>query len=129
VSAALLELPRHTALRVAEFPGKGRGLVAGADIREDDLLEVAPVLPMRKDELGSRTDGIYSYPFDWPDPPYIEAFALGMISLLNHSEDPNAWFETDIPNRVIRLYALRDIRAGEEITINYGIPLWFEFHP
>lgn len=50
------------------------------------------------------------------------------MSLLNHSDDPNAWFEPDFPRRVIRLYADRHIAGGEEITIDYGIPLWFEAH-
>ena len=48
------------------------------------------------------------------------------MSLLNHSSTPNADFETDIPNRTIRCFALADIAAGAEITIDYGIPLWFE---
>jgi hypothetical protein len=126
VTADVLELPRHAALRVADFAGKGRGLVAGGPLREGELLEAAPVLPLRREELDPQRRGIFSYPFDWPDPPYAEAIALGMISLLNHSEQPNADFEIDIPNRVIRLFAARDIETGEEVTIDYGIPLWFE---
>jgi hypothetical protein len=122
----LLAFPRHPALRVADFPGKGRGLVAGAAIPSGALLEAAPVLPLRREELGNRADGIFSYPFDWPDPPYAEAVALGMISLINHSDAPNADFELDIPNRAIRLFATADIAEGDEITIDYGIPLWFE---
>ncbi len=129
VIEAAISAPRHAALRVAERQGRGRGLFAGAPLREDELLETAPVLPLRREELGARREGIFSYPFDWPDPPYAEAIVLGVMSLLNHSPDPNAWFETDIPNRVIRLYALRDIAAGEEITIDYGIALWFEYRP
>jgi SET domain-containing protein len=124
--SAPLELPRHPAIRVAESPGRGRGLVAAAAIREGELLEVAPVIPLRREELGERSKGIYSYAFDWPDPPYAEAVALGIVSLVNHSKPPNADFEIDLPKRTIRLFALRDIAAGEEVTIDYGIPLWFE---
>jgi SET domain-containing protein len=125
---ATLAFPRHPALRVAEFPGKGRGLVAGAPIRAGELLELAPVLPLLPDELGKRADGIFSYPFDWPDPPFVEAVALGLISLINHTATPNADWELDIPNRTIRLMATRDMAAGDEISIDYGIPLWFEQH-
>jgi len=121
-----LDLPRHPALRVADFPGRGRGLVAGAPIRKGELLEIAPVIPLRREDLGAREKGIFSYPFDWPEPPYAEAIALGLVSLLNHSSAPNADFETDIPSRLIRCFALADIAAGAEITIDYGIPLWFE---
>ena len=122
----LLACPRHPDLRVADFRGKGRGLVAGAAIPSGTLLEQSPVLPLRAEELGRRQDGLYSYPFDWPDPPFVEAIALGLISLINHSDTPNADFDLDIPNKAIRLYAKRDLAEGEEITIDYGIPLWFE---
>jgi SET domain-containing protein len=126
---APLQLSRHPAVRVVDTEGKGRGLVAGASIREDELLDEAPVIRLRRDELGDRRIGIFSYPFDWPEPPYAEAIALGVISLINHSAAPNAWFEPDIANRLIRLFAARDIAPGEEITIDYGIPLWFEERP
>jgi len=118
--------PRHPALRVAELTGKGRGLIGAAAIGRGELLELSPVIPLRREELGERATGIFSYPFDWPDPPYAEAVALGLISLINHSAAPNADWELDIPNRAIRLFAARDIAAGEEITIDYGIPLWFD---
>lgn len=123
---AMTAFPRHPALRVAELAGKGRGLVSAAPISRGETLEVAPVIPLRRDELGARAEGIFSYPFDWPEPPFVEAVALGLISLINHSPTPNADWELDIPNRGIRLFAARDIPAGEEITIDYGIPLWFD---
>lgn len=124
--SGLLDLPRHPALRVADIPGRGRGLVAGAPIQKGETLESAPVIPLRRDQLGPRREGLFSYPFDWPDPPYAEAIALGMISLVNHADAPNADFEPDLPSLTIRLFAARDIPAGEEITIDYGIPLWFD---
>jgi SET domain-containing protein len=69
---------------------------------------------------------LYGFAFHWPDPPYVEAMVLGAVSLVNHADDPNAWFEPSIEEQVLRLWAGRDIAAGEEITIAYGIPLWFE---
>jgi SET domain-containing protein len=118
--------PRHPALRIADLAGKGRGLVGAGPIARGELLEAAPVIPLRRDELGARARGIFSYPFDWPEPPFAEAIALGLVSLINHSTAANADWELDIPKRAIRLFATRDIAAGEEITIDYGIPLWFE---
>ncbi len=125
---SLLEAPRHPAMRIAEIPGKGRGVIAGDPIAEDDLLEVVPVLP-----FAQRPDGVTTsaddYCFYWDEPPFEEAVAFGMLSLMNHSPEANAIFVTDIPARVIRVYAARAIAVGEEITINYGIPLWFEYQP
>lgn len=121
-----LDLPRHSALRLTEIDGKGRGVVALEPIQSGALLEIAPVIPLAAASQPPRTSVLYDYPFLWDDPPYIEAIALGLISMINHSDTPNAQFETDIPNRVVRLTALRDIAAGEEVTFDYGIELWFD---
>lgn len=128
MTALALELQRHAALRIAEFDGKGRGLLAAAPIAAGVLLDVAPVIPMTPADASAPGTVLYDYPFRWDDPPYVEAIALGAISMANHSADANARFETDIPLRVVRLFAARDIAAGEEITIDYAIPLWFEEH-
>ena len=116
----------HSSLGVVEMPGKGRGVVATAPIDAGALLEVAPVIPLAANDQPPRTSVLYDYPFLWDDPPFIEAIALGFISMINHSDKPNAQIETDIPNKVVRLTALRDIAAGEEVTFDYAIPLWFD---
>jgi SET domain-containing protein len=121
-----LDLPRHEALRLTDIAGKGRGVVAIGPILSGALLEIAPVLPLTTESQPLPGQILFDYPFLWDDPPYIEAIALGLISMVNHSDDPNAQFEIDIPNRVIRLTAARDIAAGEEVTFDYGIPLWFD---
>ena len=123
---APLELPRHGNLRVAVIAGKGRGLVAVGPIAEDELIEAAPVIPFREEDRPMPPSLLHGFAFDWPDPPFVEAMVLGTASLANHADDPNAWFEPSIGEQVLRLWALRDIAAGEEITIAYGIPLWFE---
>lgn len=128
MSAPVLDLQRHPALRIAEVDGRGRGLAAAAPIASGALLDVAPVVPMTAADAAARGTILYDYPFLWNDPPFVEAIALGALSMANHSPSPNARFETDVPGRAVRLYALRDIAAGEEITIDYGIPLWFEEH-
>ncbi len=126
VSGALLAMPRHEALGVAEIPGKGRGLVACAELVRGQLLEVAPVIPMTFSDGTERSSVLFNYPFAWEAEPYVEAIALGAISMCNHSATANAWFEPDLANKVIRLFAARRIAAGEEITIDYGPDLWFE---
>ena len=125
---APLELQRHVALRIAEREGRGRGLIAVSAIPAGALLDVAPVIPMTAADAAAPGTVLYDYPFRWDDPPHVEAIALGAISMANHATDANARFETDIPAKVVRLYALRDISAGEEVTIDYAIPLWFEEH-
>ena len=55
-----------------------------------------------------------------------------MSSLYNHSYKPNAIYIRKVSEKVIDFVAIRDIEAGEEITINYnGVsdsnqPVWFD---
>jgi SET domain-containing protein len=123
-----LDLVRHAALRVAEIDGKGRGVITVEPIPSGALLEVAPVVRLTDEDTPPRDSVLYDYPFLWNDPPYREAFVLGLASIINHSVSPSAKIEADIANRVLRLIAIRDIAAGEEITFDYGIPLWFDAH-
>ncbi|HNE48113.1 MAG TPA: SET domain-containing protein-lysine N-methyltransferase, partial [Saprospiraceae bacterium] len=60
------------------------------------------------------------------------AIALGYGSLYNHSYNPNARYEVDFDEEVIRFYTLSTIKAGGEITVNYNgdwqdqNPVWFD---
>ena len=55
----------------------------------------------------------------------------GFGSLYNHEIHPNANFILDLENETIDIVAIKNITAGEEITLNYnGEPgdetiLWF----
>ena len=54
-----------------------------------------------------------------------QAVALGLGSLFNHSLlHQNVGWSRDVTGQCIVYRALRDIRAGEELCINYG-KLWF----
>jgi SET domain-containing protein len=72
---------------------------------------------------------LHDYYFQWDGDQ--AAIALGLGSLYNHSEAPNAEFEMDYDFDQIRFAAILDIAAGQEITTDYrsGKPemkLWFE---
>jgi hypothetical protein len=53
------------------------------------------------------------------------ALVLGFTSLLNHSDNPNCDFVRYIDALAIDLVATRKISSGEELTIDYGLTLWF----
>lgn len=104
----------------------GRGVFATRDIRRGSLLEACPVLVGDEDDLNR---ALHGYPFEWG--PSQSAIALGYGSFLNHSFAPNATHREFINREEMRVYALRDIKAGEEVTIDYvsgGDPedLWFD---
>jgi SET domain-containing protein len=121
-----LDVPRDPALRVVLVPGKDRAVVAVEPIRHGQLLEVAPVILLRPQGGPPETSTLLDYPFAWDEPPFTEAMALGIVSLVNHSTQPNARIACDYANRAMRLIAITDIGAGEEVTLDYDIPLWFE---
>lgn len=118
--------PERGLFKLVPIPGKGRGLVATRRISRGTLIEAAPVIPFRKKDRPAARSVLSSYPFEWPDPPYIECFVLGYAALLNHSEKPNCRAESDVEDQVMRVYAAKTIEAGTELTWNYGVEPWFE---
>jgi uncharacterized protein len=109
----------------------GRGIYANREIKKGELLEICPVIVISKeeDEYLSKTN-LANYYFYWGESE--KAIALGYASIFNHSYTPNASFYCNSKQMVICFNAIKDIRNGEEITINYnGDPddtaeLWFD---
>jgi len=121
-----LDLPRHPGIRVTRIDGRGRGVVAVEPILAGELIEAAPVARLRPGDSPAPVSPLYDFAFAWDEPPFAEAIAFGIVSLVNHAAAPNATLRCDVAEQTIRLLAAHDIVAGEEITIDYGIPLWFE---
>ena len=120
-------------IRVAESTDVGagsRGVFAERHIRTGQIIEIAPVIviPRSQSDMISDTK-LNNYTFGWGGG--CIAVALGYGSLYNHSYSPNARYWQDTENRTFEFEALKPIRRGEEITINYnGEPeseadLWF----
>lgn len=110
---------RHSvAIEVRRVKGKGRGVFATRPIRSGELIERVPVLvlPVRELEEGA-PPRLAAYCFQWGRDTI--ALALGYGSLYNHSFRPNARYE-DVGPQTKLFSALRDIAAGEEITVNYN---------
>lgn len=142
-SAGVGELPdpahvdsrQRVPLRVAHFGRRGRGVVAAAPIPAGTLVERSPVLIIPADERHLIDPSIvFTYVFMWEHGTVEEdlyrhegraAIALGYTSLLNHSYTPNCEFVRHIDDLTIDLVALHPIAAGEELTIDYQMTLWF----
>jgi SET domain-containing protein len=52
--------------------------------------------------------------------------AFGLVSLCNHSRRPSARVSRNHARRTLDLIAIAAIMPGDEITIDYNCPLWFE---
>ena len=99
----------------------GRGVFTAADIPEGALLEICPVIVMPKAHLKYLDEtGLYDYYFIWGQQEEACAIALGYGSLYNHSYRPNAFYLPDFEGKALHFMALRDLKAGEEITVNYN---------
>ena len=88
-----------------------------------------------------RKTNLWTYMFEWITPNLKkkkfknyeskkeneapQVIALGIISLVNHSDIPNADYSEDFENECIVLTANRNIKRGEEITIDYKCNIWF----
>lgn len=96
----------------------GRGLYARRNLRRGALIEVSPVIVINRNDVGD-DEMLSNYVFEWSRGK--RAVALGMGSLFNHSSTvPNAWWEVVRDKKVLRFYAAKDIREGDEIFVNYG---------
>ena len=124
--SAKIVLPEPGLLKLVPIAGKGRGVVTTRAIKKGKLIEAGPVIRMKKVDRLDRSTVLSNYPFEWKDKPYVQAFPLGYAGLLNHSDTPNCKIESDIEGDVLCIETLRRIKAGEELTWNYGIDPWFK---
>jgi uncharacterized protein len=118
-------------LVVRETEAKGRGVFAEKDFIKGDIIETAAVIVIPKEQVKLITHTVlYNYYFNWHGES--AAIALGLASLFNHSYYPNAVYMKNFAKRVIEIIAYKDIRMGEEITVNYNgvaedlTPVWFD---
>jgi SET domain-containing protein len=130
MDAPVLATP-NPALVVRETPHRGRGVFAVMPIAEGTLVESCPVLEVPVEDAPRLLETVLGdYLFLWGGTRDRAALALGYGSLYNHSDAPNAMYVRK-PS-TLDFVALRDIAAGEEITVSYNggfgdtSPVWFE---
>jgi SET domain-containing protein len=124
--------PNSRSLTIGIVEGYGRGMFATRRFLKGELIERAPVVAIDEKKWPNAAKTILSdYAFDWGEKDEHAAIALGYISIYNHSYSPNAQLEQMLDEMMMEIIAIKDIEAGEQITINYnGDPdnkdeLWF----
>ncbi|OES44647.1 SET domain-containing protein [Domibacillus iocasae] len=107
-----------------------RGVFATRDIKKGEMLHEAPVIPYPNDQhVHIEKTLLADYAFEYG--ANHTAMLLGYGMLFNHSYEPNAVYDIHFDSHSFKFYAYRDIKAGEEILINYNgdvdddAPLWF----
>jgi hypothetical protein len=121
---------------VGNFGAKGRGIVALRDIPPGITIERCPVLIIpEKDRVWTDSSIVFTYLYMWEHGTTEQdlytgkgraAIALGMSSLLNHSSRPTATFVRRIDELELELRSRGPIAAGEEVSIDYQMKLWFD---
>lgn len=119
-------------LFIGNVEDRGRGVFTSCHIPKGSLVHFAPVVALSpKDNLMAEKTFLYEYLYGWKQED-SGAVALGLGSLFNHDgKEANLFYECVHDLNVISYIAVRDIKKGEELTINYQqrfpeIPLWFE---
>ncbi|MFK7935799.1 MAG: SET domain-containing protein [Saprospiraceae bacterium] len=109
----------------------GRGVITTQDIQKGEIIEICPVIVLLEKEMKLiHQTKLHDYYFNWEDNGC--AICLGLGSIYNHARQPNADYQMDYKNQTIDFYCIRDIAAGEEITVSYlhtnknERKLWFE---
>lgn len=119
---------------IDDTEGKGRGIYAKKAIPKGAVVETAPVIVMTRDDrtLLDKTL-LHDYIFEWkPGGADLCCMALGWIPIFNHSYRSNCEYFMDYETQSMYIETVRDIKAGEELTINYNgtwndkTKVWFD---
>lgn len=103
-------------------------------IKAGTVIEKAPVIVMSAEDrqLLDKT-ALYNYIFEWtPGNEKMCCMALGTIPVYNHSYASNCEYFMEYETAEMYIRTVRDIAAGEELTINYNgdwndeTKVWFE---
>jgi SET domain-containing protein len=108
-------------LFIADSFNKGRGVFTSESIESGTVVEVSPVIVMtKKERLLLDQTLLHDYIFEWGHNKNQCCFALGYVSVYNHSYQSNCEYEMDYVEEQISIKAIRFIKAGEELYINYN---------
>ena len=117
----------HDKIYLDKSPVGGRGVFAKEDIREGDIIEIAPIILEELHNILSKST-IMNYVFysDTDEDEYAIAFGYG--SMYNHNDNNNAAWTIDRDALTITFTALSDIPKGSEIFVSYGDSYWDSRH-
>ncbi|MBL7746439.1 MAG: SET domain-containing protein-lysine N-methyltransferase [Chitinophagaceae bacterium] len=120
-------------LFIAPTEMMGRGVFTSEPIEAGTVIEISPVIIMSLEDRKLLDQTLlHNYIFEWGEEKDKCCMALGYVPVYNHSYASNCEYEMDFDAELISISTVRDIKAGEELFINYNgdwndsKPLWFE---
>ena len=122
-----------SSLYIAETASMDRGVFTNDDIEEGRLIESSPVIVMNSEQRKLLDQTLlHDYIFVWGENKDQCCMALGYVAVYNHSSSSNCEYEMDYEKKLINIRTVRNVKAGEELFINYNgdwndqKPVWFE---
>lgn len=121
-------------IKNSKIKNAGRGVFAKTAIKKGEVIEVCPIINIPEHDLANLNESILNTYFFFYGKRKEKLFlALGFGSVYNHFRTPNAKYKINEVNNAIEFRALENIKANDEITVNYinsniekAAPLWFE---
>lgn len=121
-------------IKKSRIPNAGRGVYAIRNIKKNEVIEKCPVIEIpQHDSSNTNESFLTTYFYYCGKQKERVLIALGFGSIYNHTYTPNALYKIKPAENTIDFIALRDIKKGDEITVNYNgknpkptNPLWFE---
>lgn len=117
---------QYNNLIVKDSSVHGKGLFAGSDFKENQLITIIDGEHINADDCVKRESEGNVYIFYKNDDEYIDAANNEFLRYLNHSCDYNCDIDED-ENGNLCLFAVTDIKMGEELTIDYGYEEIYDF--
>ena len=102
---------------------KGRGVFAGRNFCKGEIIEIAPVIVMRR-PFKSVPPVLQMVVFNWgvlaklPRP--ASAVVLGYGSMYNHANPANMRYFANPEDETMHYVAVTDVAKDEELTVNYN---------
>ena len=109
-------------VRVYKSKLHGYGVFATTDIRKGSIVDSCPFILLAGPLLNFPVT-LQGYVYE-TETRNQYLLALGNGSLFNHSSEASAYPVQDDAKRLMRYRAARFIKAGEEVTIDYGSGYW-----
>ena len=114
-----------TKIYVKPIEGKGLGVFAREPIQTGEIVETCPLFSLGKTPGNKNQDPFYNYRFAYPregrhngNQDFVIPWGYGC--LYNHSNTPNADWIDHPTEKAFQFIAIQDIKAEEELCINYG---------
>ena len=105
---------------IKDSPGKGRGVFATESISAGEVIELS-YIKILNPVIEHLDTHCYSFP-KWSKTPEYNFLPFGYGIVYNHSDEANSDWECD--GTIMKIYATRDIEAGEECCITYNPFFW-----